>query len=213
MPGTVRGLASLTLPAGAYSIVPAAWRRDLDKQVTNFAKGMGDSEEAIWQLHDVVRPDGETVFEVYEDRREMEGALSTDGRQFLVRSSDGEPLMAYEREGMRVGTPCTLVNLDTEEELATWGTSGVLGMTLQSKWALSAPDGTTAAHAKRGWSLGSLLHPDYTLSTADGTGIGTLATVQDGMFRSLDVELERSTVPTEILLVMAQGILRAFNQA
>lgn len=158
MSGEIQGVPAIDLGPGTYAIEPAEWRRDAGQQLGNLTSGGGENGEPLWHIHDVERADGTRVLEVLEDRREMEGTFGTSGRQFLLRSPDGDPRMAYEREGAMVGTTSTLRDLGTEEVLASWGASGLLGRLRRSSWELTDPGGTRRASAKREWSLGALLY-------------------------------------------------------
>lgn len=204
----MQGVSALNPGPGEYRIVPSEWRHDAGQQLSNLTSGSGEGDEAMWHLNDVQRPDGTVVMEVVDDRRAMEGTLDTGGRQFLFRSPDGTPLMAYEREGFRVGTAVTLVDVATSETLGSWDSSGLM----MTSWDLSGPDGTHRARAKRTWSLRGLLYPSFALKSADGTEIGELSVNQDGLFYSMDVTLERSAVPTDVLLAMAYGVFWAMSE-
>lgn len=206
------GVRDLDLVPGEYAFEPAEWRRDAKQQLGALGSGSGEDDEPVWHLHDVERADGTLVMEVVEDRRAMEGALQTSGRQFLFRSPGGDPLVAYEREGHVVGTTTTLEDSATGEVLASWEAPGLLSRLFKSRWVLSDADGTRQAVAKRAWSLGSLSYPTYDLTVADGTDVGVLAVERDGAFHRMDVTLERSPVPTGVLLAMAYGIFWATNQ-
>ncbi|PSQ16451.1 hypothetical protein BRD00_10700 [Halobacteriales archaeon QS_8_69_26] len=207
MTSDTNGVSAIDLAPGDYRIVASEWRRDASAQLSNLTSGSGEGDEAIWHLHDIVRADGTTVMEVVDDRRAMEG-LSPSGRQFLFRSPDGTPLMAYEREGYMVGTGVTLQEVATGDVLGTWDGSSFLMTT----WDLSDPDGNPWATAKRQWSLSGLVYPEYALTGADGSGIGDLSVNQDGLFYSMDVSLGRCPVPAEVLLAMAYGIFWANSE-
>ena len=212
MSSRIRGVSTLNLDPGEYVIEPAEWRRDANQQLSNLTPGSGEGGEPIWHLHDVARSDGTTVLEVLEDRRAMEGTFQTSGRQFLFRSPDGEPLMAYEREGYMVGTNTTLEDLTTEEVLGSWKAPGLLSRLFKGRWELTDPGGNRHVSAKRKWSLGSLQYPSFNLTSVESSGIGQLSMKRDGLFYSMDVTLERSSIPTEIILAMAYGILWASSQ-
>lgn len=208
MSNHIQGVSDFDPEPGEYTIRPAEWRRDAGAQLGNLTSGSGEGDEAVWHLNDVVGPDGTTVAEVCDDRRAMEG-LQTSGRQFLFRSPDGEELMAYEREGYTVGTTCTLEDCSTGEEIASWSASGLVALLFKSGWELSDADGNRHATAKREWSLGGLFYPTFDLRSDDGTDLGRLSARQDGLFYEMDVELERSRVPTAVLLAMAYGVFWA----
>lgn len=204
----IQGVSALDLGPGEYTIEPAAWRRDAGEQLSNLTSGSGEGDEAVWHLNDVVAEDGTTVLEVCDDRRAMEG-LQVSGRQFLFRTPEGEEVMAYERDSYAVGGGATLADLTTDEELCSWETSSLLSLVLKSKWHLSAPGGSRQVTAKRQWSLGGLFYPSLELRSADGTDIGSLASHMNGLFFEMDVALERSSIPTEVLLAWAFGIFWA----
>lgn len=208
----MRGVSALDLGPGEYAIEPAEWRRDANRQSSNLLAGSGEEDEPVWHLHGIERADGTRVLDVFEDRRAMEGPLQTSGRQFLFRSPDGEPLVAYEREGHLVGTTATLEDLATEEVLGSWKASGLLGRLLRSRWELADPGGNRRASATREWSLGALQYPSFELTSAEGADVGRLSVERDGPFYRMDVTLERSPVPPEVVLAMAYGILWAFGQ-
>lgn len=208
----MRGVSNLSIRPGDYTIEAAEWRRDVNQQLSNLTSGSGPGDEPIWHVHNVERTDGSRVMEVFEDRRAMEGRFQTSGRQFLFKTPDGEPVMAYEREGHMVGTTATLEDVTTEEVLGSWKASGLLGLLLRGRWELVDPSGDTRARAKRSWSLGALQYPSFALTSEGDTDIGRLSMKRDGVFQRMDVTLEQSPIPTEILLAMSYGILWGLNQ-
>lgn len=203
----MRGVSDLDLEPSDYVIEPAEWRRDANQQLSNLAAGSGEGEEPIWHLHNIDRPDGTRVMDIFEDRRAMEGTFRTSGRQFLFRLPDGDSLMAYEREGYMVGTTATLEDLTTGETLGSWKASGLLGRLLRGRWELADPDGNRRANATRTWSLGALQYPSFDLTSEEGTDVGRFSMKRDGTFHSMDVTLERSLIPTEVVLAMSYGVL------
>jgi hypothetical protein len=207
----MQGLTSLDFDPGEYAIEPSEWRRDADQQLSNLTPDSGEGGEALWHIHNIELSGGARVMEVLEDRRAMEG-LETSGRQFLFRSPDGEPVMAYEREGFAIGTATTLRDLTSEAVLASWKASGLLGRLLRANWVLTDAGGDQRATAKRDWSLGALLYPTFAVTSVEGSDIGRFAAERDGLFTRMDIELEPSPIPPAVLLAMAYGILWATNQ-
>lgn len=198
----LRGIDQLDLSPGSYTIVPSEWRRDAGEQLSNITSGTGEDGEATWHLQDVQNAAGDTVLEVVDDRRAMEGTLSTSGQQFLLRSPEGEELMAFERGGAMRGAGATLRALDTDAVLASWEQS----FPVFGSWTLADPDGTQVATAKRSWSLMNLMYPAHVLKTPDGTEFGRFEIRQKGLFLSVDVTLETASVPTEVALAMVYGV-------
>jgi hypothetical protein len=213
----LRGVSGLAFDPGDYVAEPAEWRRDAGQQLQNLTGQHADddeSEDGVWHLHDVRRADGSLALQVYEDRRSLEGSLQTNGRRVIFRSPDGETVMAFERDGYAPGATTTLEEGTTGEVLGSWETPGWVARFLQSSWRLANPNGTTVASATRSWSLGTLFGPSasYTLETADGVAAGEFAMDRDGLFAVLELSLERSAVPAELLLAMSYGIFWGLSQ-
>lgn len=203
------GLRYFDLEPGEYTFVPSDWRTDVGQQLDNLTSG-SEGDEPLWHIHDVEDADGNCRLEVLEDRRAMEGMLDTSGRQFLFWTPEGEPLMAFDRDGAQLGAPTTLRDLAAEEPLVTWErTSFTFGT-----WELRDADGGTVAKAKRKWSLGDLLYPLHVARTTGGSEILRLDFEQSGLFYEAEVTLDPavSPVPRPVALAFAYGVFWANTQ-
>lgn len=217
MTPSLQGVSELDLEPGTFAIRASEWRRDAGQQLQNLTQQHADDDaggEEMWHLNDVTRADGTHLFEVFEDRRSMEGPMQTSGRRILFRSPDGEPRMAFERDGYAVGAPTTLSDCTTDEVLGSWEAPGWLARFLQSRWQLTDPSGTHLATASREWSLSTAFSTSssYTLRTTDGTDVGSISMHRDGLFFAMNVTLDRSDVPNELLLAMAYGMFWGISQ-
>lgn len=205
---SMRGISGLDPRPGEYRIEPSEMKEGLSNPIGEPETTDDGEEVAMYHIQNVVDADGEVLVEVLDDRRTVEG-LSVEGQQFLFRSPDGEHLMALQREGAVVGSAMTLVDVSTGEELATCEMTSQLSRS----WELRSPTDETVAVGKRKWGLRSLLYPRWAMTEDDGTAIGRLAMSQSGLNYEMDVTLERSSIPTEVLLAWAYGMFWAASEA
>ena len=92
-----------------------------------------------------------------------------------------------------------------------WGLSAVfIGLFAGTAYFL----GSNASSESNGGSLSTAFSTssNYTLRTVDGTDVGSISMHRDGLFFAMNVTLERSDVPTELLLAMAYGMFWGLSQ-
>lgn len=196
---------TLNLESGRYSIEPADWRADAGEVLGSIGSGSEDGEP-MWHLHDIVGPDGRTLLEVLDDRRGMEGMLDTTDRQFLFRTPEGDPVMAYEQDGGMTAKGATLRTAGADELLGSWEKTG----RLFGDWRLSDRDGRSVATASREWSLADLFYPRFAMTSSDGDDIGALDLTQSGLFYAAHVTLPPTKIETGLHLAFAYGLFRAY---
>jgi hypothetical protein len=193
------------LPTGEYRFEPADWRSDAGQVLGNVGSGSEDGEP-MWHLHDIVRADGGPVLEVLDDRRGMDGMLDTTGQQFLFRTPEGEPVMAYEHEDGLTAKGATLRAAKADELLGSWEKSGLFF----GDWELTDGDGRQVATASRAWSLSDLFHPRFVVASSAGHDLGALDLSQSGLFYAAAVTVPTSKIPPELHLAFTYGIFRAY---
>lgn len=207
MSDQIQGLDSFDPGPGEYAIVPSEWCYDMGAQLGNLTSG-SEGDTPMWHLYNVETARGRRVLEVFDDRRGMSGTFDTSGRQFLLQTPDGDPLMAFEREGAAIGTPTTLRAIETGETLGSWETTSML----TRNWQLWDGGGTLRLDVKRKWSLDGLFYPTYRFVAVGGDVVGRLDMRQEGLFYEADVTIERSAIPPAICLALACGIFWSMSQ-
>lgn len=205
----LRGIPSLDLDPGEYTIVPSEWRRDVNAQIDNLTSGSGKGDEPMWHLYNVETAHGRRILEVVDDRRGMEGTFDVSGQQFLLRSPDEEPLMAFTRDSAKIGSSTTLRAIDSGEVLGSWEMTS----TLRQHWEFRDANQNPRISVQRQWSLSGLVSPTYQLTSAAGDAIGEFDMRQDGLFYEADVTLGQSPISPEISLALVCGIFWAMNQS
>lgn len=199
-PGGIREVPGFDLEPGEYTVVPSDWRRDAGEQMRNVTSGSED-DGRMSHLHDVERADGTRVLEVVDDRRGMDGSLDTSGQQLLFRTPDGEPVMAFQRDGGLTGSG-SLRAVATDEVLASWEQS----IPFVGSWKVFDGEGRRRATANREWSPKALMYPAHTVTTPDGGQAGRFALEQSGAFYNVGITVEPSAFPPEVLVALAYAV-------
>jgi len=205
---SMRDVSGFDPRPGEYRIEPSEMKEELTNMGERETNADGE-EVAMYHIQNVVDENGDLVAEVLDDRRTVEGGLTAEGQQFLFRSPAGDHLMALQRGGAVIGSAMTLVEISTGEELATCEMTSKL----TRSWELRSPTDETVAVGKRKWGLRSLLYPSWAMKAEDGTAIGQLSMGQSGLNHEMDLTLERSSIPTAVLLGWAYGMFWAASES
>lgn len=200
-------VSSLALRPGAYEIVPS---EEMSEWTQQLRKAISGGEH---HLYNIVRENGTCELEIIRrtiPQGDTGDLLRSVDTEFLFRPPDGNPLLALSPGGLT--SPYTLRDATSDEVLATWQKS----FPIFGDWTVKDSAEVVQATVKQAHSIRTLLSPSrvgaYAMYSADGTEIAQFDHVRvdpnplDNTAFGLEISLESSQFPPEVVLAIAYGI-------
>lgn len=223
----MKGVDSLILDDTEYVLTPVNQGLSGLVDMANSVSASDEGGEG-YEFHvlDVVDSDGTRVLVVKQggEMTTERGGLLQSGsvdRWYAFETPDSERLLMleYEEHGWTRGDKYTLRDASTDSVLATWERTSVL----KQRWALDDPTGETAAIASKSWqrAFRELLpfsgDKELFVTHPRDSELASIRVLSDGL-TSLDggeveVTVQESAIPDEILLAFAVGLRREVTKS